>query len=51
MAVVQVEVYAKATIFIEEEYLDGYSDGDFLEAADNSFDRWQLISVVRQEDA
>lgn len=45
MAKVQVYVVAEALVEIEEEYFDGYSTNDLLEAADNSATGWELVNV------
>lgn len=48
--VIAAEVYAKALIYINKEHFENYSDGDILEAAENSRHGWRLVAVVRQEE-
>ena len=45
MAKIKVLVKAQATIEVEEEYWEEYSQSDVLEAADNSRLGWTLLNV------
>ena len=46
MARIKVVIKAQATVEIEEEFYEGYSDGDLIEAADNSRLGWLVTDAT-----